>query len=80
MKPDNEVDHANIPAPPEALDRDKMELVEAMRVMRQALHEIDHAQRVGPDWYTRKSSGMYQQVNAWIKRGFAAAKVLDKYE
>lgn len=55
-------------------------LVEALKVTRQALMEIRHAQQRGPDWYTRGESGMYRQVSHWLTKGLEAAQILAKYE
>jgi hypothetical protein len=57
---------------------DRSELVEALKTARQALMEVDHAQRCGPDWYSKGSSGLYMQVRMWLNRGLEAVKVLDK--
>ena len=47
-------------------------LKEALRVANQALLEIDHAYRNGPDWYTKGESGLRQQARMWIDKGIAA--------
>lgn len=64
----------------EAVDREKMELVAALKVTRSALLEVSLAQEVGPQWYTKGANGMYQQVYTWVRRGLEAARILDKYE
>lgn len=47
-------------------------LQDALKEARQALLEVQHAQEVGANWYTRGESGLYQQVAMWIRRGVAA--------
>lgn len=64
----------------EAVDREKMELVEALKVTRSALMEIRHAQIFGPQRYTKGANGMYMQVRMWMQRGLDATRILDKYE
>ena len=48
------------------------ELYAACKVAMQFALEVAHAQDVGPDWYTKGESGMYQQVRMWIKKAHDA--------
>jgi hypothetical protein len=54
------------------------QLREQISTMRQALMEVSHAQSMGSDWYTRGSSGLYQQVSMWVRRGKDAATAAEK--
>jgi hypothetical protein len=47
-------------------------LESAMKVANQALLETRHAQSVGDSWYTKGASGLYQQVDMWVRKGLAA--------
>jgi hypothetical protein len=48
----------------------------ALKVAYQALLETRHAQDVGSNWYTKGESGLYRQVDMWVRKGMAAiAKV-----
>ena len=49
-----------------------------IKIMQQALLEINHAQREGPDWYTKGDSGLYQQVRMWLDKGLKASESLNK--
>ena len=49
-------------------------LREALKVTRQALIEVQHAQESGPGWYTKGGRGMYQQTTMWVRKGLAAAR------
>jgi hypothetical protein len=42
---------------------------ESFVVLQQTLLEVSHAQQNGSDWYTKGSSGLYQQVSMWIGKG-----------
>ncbi len=42
--------------------------LEALKVARQFVLEVAHAQEVGPAWYTKGEPGMYQQVRMWLHR------------
>lgn len=48
------------------------ETLEALKTAHQALLEVAHAQDVGPEWYTRGTSALRQQVAMWVKRGLDA--------
>ena len=52
-------------------------LREDVNTMRQAIFEVDHAQRQGPGWYTKGDSGLYEQVRLWLDRALDAAKRLE---
>ena len=53
-------------------------LRESLSELNQTLLEIAHAQRNGPQWYTKGEDGMHQQVSMWLSRGFDALKRIDK--
>lgn len=48
---------------------------EQIKILRQMLLEVHHAQTAGPGWYTRGEDGLYQQVSMWIEKSRGA---LDK--
>lgn len=56
-------------------DEEIADLKKRLKTANQALLEIDHAQRVGPGWYTRGLDGMYQQVRMWVRRGLEATSI-----
>jgi hypothetical protein len=59
-------------------DEEIEQLRESIKTMRQALCEVAHAQREGAGWYTRGSSGLYQQVSMWVRRGRDAAEAAEQ--
>jgi len=46
----------------------EIELLEALKVARQFVIEVAHAQDVGPGWYTKGEDGLYQQVRMWLRK------------
>lgn len=64
----------------EKIEQEKIELVEALKVARHALLEFSLAQERGPGWYTKGASGMYQQVQHWLRKGLEAVRILERYE
>ena len=60
------------------------ELIEVIRVLRQTVMEVRHAQNSGPDWYTRGASGLFMQVMTHLDRADEALKsiapLIDKGE
>ena len=46
----------------------------ALRICRQALMEVAHAQQCGPAWYTKGEGGLYSQVRMWVDRGAKAIR------
>lgn len=50
------------------------ELVAAIKVLRQTVIEVRHAQRSGPGWYTKGDKGLYLQVDLHLNRGEEAIK------
>jgi hypothetical protein len=46
----------------------------ALKTLEQALREVSHAQDRGAEWYTKGSSGLYQQVRMWVNKGFDAIR------
>lgn len=52
----------------------KERLDAALKTLEQALHEVRHAQDCGAEWYTKGSSGLYQQVRMWVNKGFDAIR------
>ncbi len=49
------------------------DLLAALKESRHALYEVSHAQSLGAKWYTKGESGLYQQVNMWVKKGQKSA-------
>jgi hypothetical protein len=45
---------------------------EALKICKQALAEVRHAQEVGANWYTKTDVGLYMQVSMWVKKGLEA--------
>lgn len=62
------------------MNEETKELIEALKIARQTILEVGHAQVQGPGWYTRGYDGMYQHVAMLIRRGLEAVKILDRYE
>lgn len=51
----------------------RIEILEAtLKVAHQALLEVNHAQEVGPSWYTNTESGLRTQVAMWVRNGLDA--------
>ena len=56
---------------------EKIERLDSViKVLHQAILEVDHAQQDGASWYTKGSSGLYQQVRLWINKSYEALKTL----
>ena len=54
------------------------ELIACIKVLRQTIMEVNHAQMSGPDWYTKNEKGLFQQVRLHIDRArVALEKVKD---
>lgn len=49
-------------------------LRDSIKTANQALMEVDHAQNIGPGWYTRGEDGLRQQVRMWVRRGLEATR------
>ncbi len=50
-------------------DKEKIkELLEVIRVLRQTVMEVRHAQNQGNSWYTKGEEGLYQQVRLHLDR------------
>ncbi len=60
-----------------ALIDEVRELREVLEVLKQTVYEVDHAQRQGREWYTKGSSGLYQQVRLWLDKSFVAIKSIE---
>jgi hypothetical protein len=43
--------------------------IKALRVCKQALLEVAHAQNAGSSWYTHGHDGLYRQVAMWVRNG-----------
>lgn len=44
------------------MSEDKIKLIAAMKVLRQTIAEVRHAQESGPGWYTNGESGLRAYV------------------
>ena len=60
-----------------ALIDEVRELKAVLEVLTQTVYEVDHAQRKGSEWYTKGSSGLYQQVRLWLDKSFVAIKSIE---
>lgn len=49
------------------------ELLEALKVTRQALLEVGHARDVGPEWFTKGQSAHLAHIRHWFEKGCKAA-------
>ena len=74
----------NIPAFSQHIGVEVMEAAEeikklrsALKICRQALLEVNHAQECGANWYTRGEAGLYRQVRMWVHKGFDAIKTVE---
>ena len=48
------------------------ELMSVIKVLRQTVAEVRHAQNQGPNWYTKGVSGLYIQVRTHLDKAEAA--------
>jgi len=59
-------------------DKEKIDLLDQIKIMQQTILEVRHAQYNGSDWYTKGSSGLYQQVSLWLNKGQEAINKINK--
>ena len=52
---------------------------EELKTINQAILEVAHAQQSGAEWYTKGSSGLYQQVRLWIGKASDSIKAIKQY-
>lgn len=59
-------------------DEEKLIISEQIKIINQMILEVRHAQYNGSDWYTKGSSGLYQQVSMWLNKGTDASFKIDE--
>jgi hypothetical protein len=47
----------------------KQKCLDELADIKQAFNEIQHAQSVGADWYSKGERGLFQQVRMWLQKG-----------
>jgi len=53
------------------------DLLKVIRVLRQTVMEVRHAQHNGPGWYTKGSNGLYMQVSMHLDRASEALEPIN---
>lgn len=52
----------------------KEQLIDVIKVLRQTVMEVRHAQHNGPAWYTKGDNGLYSQVRMHLDKASDAMK------